>query len=91
MATYHQSTTVAPPDAAPVPRAGWRTVRLLLPYLWDFKGRVAVALVFLVGFAAFVWGPGRSSGGTVPDDETGRDMGGVGNAQNERARLSPPD
>ena len=48
MATYHQSTTVAPPDAAPVPRAGWRTVRLLLPYLWDFKGRVAVALVFLV-------------------------------------------
>ena len=49
------------------------------------------ALVFLVGFAAFVWGPGRSSGGTVPDDETGRDMGGVGNAQNERARLSPPD
>ncbi len=49
------------------------------------------ALVFLVGFAAFVWGPGRSNGGTVPDDETGRDMGGVGNAQNERARLSPPD
>ena len=48
MATYHQSTTVAPPDAAPVPRAGWRTVRLLLPYLWEFKGRVAVALVFLV-------------------------------------------
>jgi ATP-binding cassette subfamily B protein len=26
----------------------WRTVRLLLPYLWEFKARVLVALAFLV-------------------------------------------
>jgi surfeit locus 1 family protein len=43
------------------------------------------ALVFLVGFVAFTWGPGRSGRATSPDDETGRDMGGVGNAQNEQA------
>ncbi len=29
-------------------RPSWRTAMLLLPYLWEFKGRVAVALVFLV-------------------------------------------
>ena len=26
----------------------WRVVPMLLPYLWEFKGRVAIALVFLV-------------------------------------------
>jgi len=26
----------------------WRTVRMLLPYLWEFKGRVIIALSFLV-------------------------------------------
>jgi ATP-binding cassette subfamily B protein len=26
----------------------WRTVRLLLPYLWEFKARVLIALAFLV-------------------------------------------
>ncbi|MET0379184.1 MAG: ABC transporter ATP-binding protein/permease [Spongiibacteraceae bacterium] len=26
----------------------WRVLRLLLPYLWEFRGRVAIALVFLV-------------------------------------------
>jgi len=46
------------------------------------------ALVFLVGFVAFTWGPGRA---TSPDDETGRDMGGVGNAQNEQAAPPPSD
>ena len=29
-------------------RNEWRVVKLLLPYLWEFKGRVVVALVFLV-------------------------------------------
>ncbi|MGH8619991.1 MAG: ABCB family ABC transporter ATP-binding protein/permease [Burkholderiales bacterium] len=29
-------------------RSEWRTVGLLLPYLWEFRGRVAIALVFLV-------------------------------------------
>ncbi len=47
MATYHQSTA-ASPRGTPTRRAGWRTVALLLPYLWEFRGRVAVALVFLV-------------------------------------------
>jgi ATP-binding cassette subfamily B protein len=30
------------------PREGWRTIRTLLPYLWEFKGRVILALSFLV-------------------------------------------
>lgn len=29
--------------------ADWRTIRLLLPYLWEFKWRVAIALGFLIG------------------------------------------
>jgi surfeit locus 1 family protein len=49
------------------------------------------ALVFLVGFGAFTWGPGRSGRGTSPEDETGRDMGGVGNAQNEKAASPTGD
>jgi len=32
-----------PPDSG-----GWNTIRALLPYLWEFKGRVIVALSFLV-------------------------------------------
>jgi ATP-binding cassette, subfamily B, heavy metal transporter len=36
------------PRAAGVRRSEWRVVKLLLPYLWEFKGRVAIALVFLV-------------------------------------------
>lgn len=47
------------------------------------------ALVFLVGFAAFTWGPGRGPDGSTPADERGRDMGGLGNAQNERAGQPP--
>ena len=26
----------------------WKALGTLLPYLWDYKGRVAMALVFLV-------------------------------------------
>src|SRR3954467_3877155 len=49
MATYHQTSDAsAPPSAAPGPRIGWRTAALLLPYLWEFKARVAIALTFLV-------------------------------------------
>ncbi len=48
MATYHQSTTAAPLELTSGQRTGWRAARLLLPYLWEFKGRVAIALVFLV-------------------------------------------
>ena len=30
------------------PAGDWRVVRLLLPYLWEFRGRVLIALIFLV-------------------------------------------
>jgi len=33
-------------------RGDWRTIRLLLPYLWAWRGRVLLALVFLVGAKA---------------------------------------
>ena len=56
------SAPLAPPPTAPVPAAtssaladmpaptksDWRVIRSLLPYLWDFRWRVAVALTFLV-------------------------------------------
>jgi len=29
-------------------RNDWKTIRTLLPYLWEFRGRLAVALVFLI-------------------------------------------
>lgn len=29
--------------------ADWRTIRLLLPYLWEYKWRVAIAMSFLIG------------------------------------------
>ena len=50
MATYLQShdDVPAPASAPAMSRPTWRTAMLLLPYLWEFKGRVAVALVFLV-------------------------------------------
>ena len=31
------------------PGSDWATLRRLLPYLWPYRGRVAVALCFLVG------------------------------------------
>ncbi len=34
--------------AAPARRSDWRVLGLLLPYLWEYRWRVAVALVFLV-------------------------------------------
>jgi surfeit locus 1 family protein len=41
----------------------------------------AFALVFVVGFAAFTWGPGARSGSASSADHPGRDLGGMGNAQ----------
>ncbi|HEV7801115.1 MAG TPA: ABC transporter ATP-binding protein/permease [Burkholderiales bacterium] len=36
-------------ERAPGPRGReWRVVPMLLPYLWEYKGRVAIALVFLI-------------------------------------------
>ncbi len=41
-----QAGGISPSDSAP--GGGWRVVRMLLPYLWEFRWRVALALVFLV-------------------------------------------
>jgi ABC-type transport system involved in Fe-S cluster assembly fused permease/ATPase subunit len=49
-AGHHHSVAapVAQSSTAPARRNEWRVVKLLLPYLWEFKGRVLVALTFLV-------------------------------------------
>jgi ATP-binding cassette subfamily B protein len=50
-AHHHASVPAAPVpgQAKPAaPRSEWRTVAQLFPYLWEFRGRVAIALVFLV-------------------------------------------
>src|SRR3989344_1536407 len=31
----------------PAQRNDWKTIKSLLPYLWEFRGRVVLALVFL--------------------------------------------
>ncbi|HEV2007445.1 MAG TPA: ABC transporter ATP-binding protein/permease, partial [Burkholderiales bacterium] len=49
MAFHHDSGSVPISAAVGAGRRNeWRTARLLLPYLWEFKGRVIVALVFLI-------------------------------------------
>jgi ABC-type transport system involved in Fe-S cluster assembly fused permease/ATPase subunit len=49
MAFHHDSAAVPIRAAVGAGRRNeWRTARLLLPYLWEFKGRVIVALIFLV-------------------------------------------
>ncbi len=45
---HHAAGSVPPPAPPAVRRNEWRNVRLLFPYLWEFKGRVAIALTFLV-------------------------------------------
>ena len=35
-------------SASPAAKSDWRVVRSLLPYLWEFRWRVALALIFLV-------------------------------------------
>ncbi|MDR3393074.1 MAG: ABC transporter ATP-binding protein/permease [Sulfuriferula sp.] len=40
----HSGSVGGPPGTA-----DWRTVRLLLPYLWEYKWRVFIALSFLIG------------------------------------------
>jgi ATP-binding cassette, subfamily B, heavy metal transporter len=42
------TATVPQSDATPRSRSDWRVIRSLLPYLLDYKWRVAVALTFLV-------------------------------------------
>ncbi len=42
------STSVGASSTPPATKSDWRVVRSLIPYLWDFRGRVALALIFLV-------------------------------------------
>jgi ABC-type transport system involved in Fe-S cluster assembly fused permease/ATPase subunit len=46
--SHPHTAAPAAPAAARARRREWRVVPMLLPYLWEFRGRVAVALVFLV-------------------------------------------
>jgi ATP-binding cassette, subfamily B, heavy metal transporter len=48
----HSSLAAAPPSAAAAPappRSDWSTLKKLLPYVWQWRWRVLVALSFLVG------------------------------------------
>ncbi|HTN66090.1 MAG TPA: ABC transporter ATP-binding protein/permease [Burkholderiaceae bacterium] len=44
----HRSSSF-PVVASPGPRNDWVTLKTLLPYLWAYKGRVLLALAFLIG------------------------------------------
>jgi ATP-binding cassette subfamily B protein len=46
----HDHRSFPSPTAIPqAPRSEWRAVGMLFPYLWEFRVRVVVALVFLIG------------------------------------------
>src|SRR5512146_2184696 len=47
MSYSHSHPSPRAADAAASGRREWRVVPMLLPYLWEFKGRVAVALACL--------------------------------------------
>ena len=56
---HHPSARLPPPavaaggsGAGAARRSEWNTLRSLLPYLWQFRWRVALALVFLVAAKA---------------------------------------
>jgi len=49
MALHHHSSSVSEPQQPGAPRRNeWRTVRLVLPYVWEFRGRVVIAMMFLI-------------------------------------------
>ncbi len=55
MPPHATAATVAPaqPGAAPpAPRSDWNTLAKLLPYLWQYRWRVGIALAFLVAAKA---------------------------------------
>jgi ATP-binding cassette subfamily B protein len=52
MAHDHRSFALPPSlakSAAPKAQSEWRAVRMLVPYLWEFRTRVAIALTLLIG------------------------------------------
>jgi ATP-binding cassette, subfamily B, heavy metal transporter len=47
--SHASPSATEPAQKTAMPRAGiWPVMRSLMPYLWDFRGRVALALAFLV-------------------------------------------
>jgi ATP-binding cassette subfamily B protein len=50
MSSPHAATAALPPSlaGAPTPKGDWGTVRRLLPYLWQYRWRVGLALGFMV-------------------------------------------
>jgi ATP-binding cassette subfamily B protein len=51
MARHHSSSSLPAPAEMNVPRTrggDWATIRTLLPYLWEYKGRVVAAIACLV-------------------------------------------
>ena len=46
---HHSHATPAVPPASGTRRNEWRSALSLLPYIWEFRWRVAVAMVLLVG------------------------------------------
>ncbi|MDY7577886.1 ABC transporter ATP-binding protein/permease [Herbaspirillum sp. RTI4] len=47
MRQYRASSEAEPP-VSPVPRNDWATLKVLIPYLWDYRWRVLLALLFLI-------------------------------------------
>jgi ATP-binding cassette, subfamily B, heavy metal transporter len=43
------AATTPPPGTTATPRSDWGTLARLLPYLWQYRWRVGIALAFLVG------------------------------------------
>ncbi len=48
MALAHPSASVSAPGPAGARRNEWHTVARVLPYLWEYRGRVLLALAFLI-------------------------------------------
>ena len=48
--------SLPPSQSAPPTRSDWQTLRSLLPYLWEFRWRVGIAIVCLVAAKAAVVG-----------------------------------
>ena len=51
MSSHHAAATspaVSNASATTASKSDWRVIRSLLPYLWDFRWRVALALTFLI-------------------------------------------
>src|SRR3970040_1663771 len=48
MSIQHQSALLGAPGGGTARRNEWHTVARVLPYLWEYRGRVLLALAFLI-------------------------------------------